>query len=57
MFQTRKNMSGQEYSIATQLDTNEGQLTTNVTWRGTTDASYNGSFATLTRFLDTEKGV
>lgn len=57
LLQTRKNMSGQDYSIATQLDTNEGQLTTNVTWRGTTDASYNGSFETLTRFLPTEKGV
>lgn len=57
LLQTRKNISRQDYSIATQLDTHDGELTTNVSWRGTNDASYNGSFESITRFLPTEKGV
>ena len=57
--QFHKVLSGRDYSVVADLSTNEGQLTSQLSWSGTNDKSYNGCFESLTRFMPTpqHKGV
>lgn len=57
LVQAQKNFSGEDYNVAAQFDTQDGALTSNVSWRGANDARYNGSVESETRFFPTQHGV
>lgn len=57
LVQAQKDFSGENYNVAAQFDTDQGALTTNVSWRGANDARYNGSMESETHFLPTQHGV
>ena len=57
--QFHKALSGRDYNVVADLSTNNGQLTTQLSWSGTNDKSYNGCFESVTQFMPTpqHKGV
>lgn len=57
LIQTHKKLSGRDYSIAANLSTANGQLTTQLAWNGVNDKNYNGSFESVTQFYPTNNGV
>lgn len=57
LIQAHKKLSGREYSIAADLSTANGKLTTQLAWNGVNERDYNGTFESITQFYPTKHGV
>ncbi len=57
LIQTHKKVSGRDYSIAANLSTANGLLTTQLAWNDMKSKNYNGTFESVTQFFPANNGV